>query len=135
MPFTPFHFGPSALIALPVNKYIDVPTFVLANVAVDLEPLVVMGLGLNYPLHGFCHTLLFGSVVGLLFGFFVYCIWDIFKWPMRFFQLSDKGGVLKMLISGVLGVWLHIVFDSVLYRDIRPLWPSEFNPLLGIIDS
>ncbi len=39
MPFTPFHFGPSAVIALPLNRYIDIPTFLLANIAVDIEPI------------------------------------------------------------------------------------------------
>ncbi|GAH08444.1 unnamed protein product, partial [marine sediment metagenome] len=29
-------------IALPLRKYIDIPVFILANVAVDLEPLAVI---------------------------------------------------------------------------------------------
>ena len=136
MPFTPYHFGPAALLALPVKKHIDIPTFVLANVAVDLEPLTVMILRLNYPLHGFCHTLLIGLAVGLLWGLLAYFIKDIFfKWPMKLFQLPFKTSISKMLLSGVLGVWFHIVLDSPLYHDIRPLWPSEFNPLLGLVSS
>jgi len=133
VPFTPYHFGPAALLALPAKKYIDIPTFVFANVAVDLEPLTVILLPLNYPLHGFCHTLLIGTAVGLLWGLLAYFIKDIFKWPMQFFQLPCKTCISKMLLSGILGVWLHIIFDSTLYRDIRPLWPSNANPLFRII--
>ncbi len=135
MPFTPYHFGPSALLALPVKKYIDIPTFVLANVAVDLEPLTVIILRLDYPLHGFCHTLLIGTAVGLFWGILAYAIKGIFKWPMKLFQLSCKASISRMLLSGTLGVWLHIIFDSTLYHDIRPLWPFDPNPLLGIINS
>jgi hypothetical protein len=40
MPFTPCHFGPSACIALPLNRWIDLPVFLLANVAIDIEPLL-----------------------------------------------------------------------------------------------
>ena len=133
MPFTPYHFGPAALLALPAKKYIDIPTFVLANVAVDLEPLTVILLSVNYPLHGFCHTLLIGTAVGLLWGLFAYSIKDIFKRPMQLFQLPYKTSLLKMLLSGILGVWFHIIIDSTLYRDIRPLWPSHANPLFRII--
>ncbi len=36
MPVTPFHFGPSALIGLPLKRWIDIPVFVLANTNVQL---------------------------------------------------------------------------------------------------
>ena len=121
MPFTPYHFGPAALLALPAKKYIDIPAFVLANVAVDLEPLTVILLSLNYPLHGFCHTLLIETAVGLLWGLLAHFIKDIFKWPMQLFQLPCKTSLAKMLLSGVLGVWLPNILDSTLYRDIRLL--------------
>ena len=57
MPFTPYHFGPHATVALPLHRYLDVFVFVGANVVVDLEPLLVLTFHLNYPLHGYCHTL------------------------------------------------------------------------------
>ena len=133
MPFTPYHFGPSALLALPLKKYIDIPVFVLANVVVDLEPSAVIVFGLNYPLHGFCHTFLIGAIVGLLWGLLAYAVKDIFKWPMKLLCLPYKTSIQKMLLSGILGVWFHILFDSVLYRDIRPFWPMAANPLYRII--
>ena len=47
MPFTPFHFGPHACVAFAANKKIDIPVFILANIAVDIEPLSVMLFNLN----------------------------------------------------------------------------------------
>ena len=42
MPFTPYHFGPHGCVGLVLKRYLDLPVFMLANVAVDLEPLAVM---------------------------------------------------------------------------------------------
>ena len=77
MPFTPFHLGPSASISLPLHKYLDVPLFLLANFIIDLEPFIVMIFNLNYPLHGYCHTFLIGSIIGCLGGFIGYLLKDI----------------------------------------------------------
>ena len=59
MPFTPFHIGPHATVGLALQNYIDVPVFITANVAVDLEPLFVILFKPDYPLHGYFHSLLF----------------------------------------------------------------------------
>ena len=42
MPFTPFHFGAHACIAIPLRKIIDIPVFILSNIIIDIEPLIVM---------------------------------------------------------------------------------------------
>ena len=55
-------------MALLLKRRINFPVFLLANLVVDLEPLTVMLLGLDYPHHGYVHTLLIGSLAGLLFG-------------------------------------------------------------------
>ena len=133
MPFTPYHFGPSALLALPFKKYIDIPTFILANVAVDFEPLAVIVFGLDYPLHGFFHTFLIGSIVGIFWGLLAYFIKPIFKWPMKFLLLPYPPTITKTILSGILGVWFHVFLDSFLYRDICPFWPIAFNPFLRVL--
>ncbi len=135
MPFTPYHFGPSLCIALPLDRYIDVPTFVLANVVVDMEPLAVMVLGLNYPLHGYCHTFLIGSLAGVLWAVIAYWSRSITREIMRLVKLSSTAAFGKLLVSAILGVWFHIVLDSFLYSDIRPFYPFETNPLYGMISS
>jgi membrane-bound metal-dependent hydrolase YbcI (DUF457 family) len=46
-------------------------------------------------------------------------------------HLTYTSGIGKMLLSGLLGVWMHVVFDAVLYDEMRPLYPLEANPFLG----
>jgi len=129
MPFTPYHFGPSGCVALPLRKYIDVPVFVLANVVVDLEPGIVLAFGLNYRLHGYCHTFLFGTVIGLVWGFVAYAARNSLKRLMELFGLPYQTSLGKATLSGLLGIWFHILLDSFCWSDIRPFWPSNANPL------
>jgi membrane-bound metal-dependent hydrolase YbcI (DUF457 family) len=133
MPFTPFHFGPHACVSLPLYRHIDVPIFISANIAIDLEPLIVMIYNFDYPLHGYCHTLLIGSFVGFVFATAAFPLRHFIREGMSFIRLPYKPTYLKMLFSGILGAWLHILFDAVLYLDIRPFFPFQGNPLYGIL--
>ncbi len=133
MPFTPFHFGPAATISLLAKKYIDLPAFILVNVAIDVEPLLVMLFNLNYPLHGYFHTFMFGSLVALLSGIILYFFKNFLTNIMARFGLPYKATLKKILISSVFGAWLHITLDATLYTDIKPFYPLNFNPLYGTI--
>lgn len=133
MPFTPFHFGPAATIGLAAKKHIDLPTFVLVNVVIDIEPLVVMLFNFNYPLHGYCHTLLIGSFVAGLFAVVVYSCRKSLVKILGLLGLPYNLTFKKMLISSISGSWFHILIDSFLYQDIKPFYPSSFNPFLGAI--
>jgi len=133
MPFTPFHFGPAALIGLPLKRWIDIPVFVLANVVVDFEPLAVMVFNLEYPLHGYFHTFLFGGLIGLIWGLAAYPLKPVFAFLMRIFGLSYKPTLLKMMLSGLLGIWLHVFIDSILYDEMNPFWPMAGNPFHEIV--
>ena len=42
MPFTPFHLGPGLLLGLLLLSYVDLPTFLLASVIVDVEPFLAL---------------------------------------------------------------------------------------------
>ena len=128
MPFTPYHFGPAALIGLPLRKWLDIPVFILANVVIDLEPLVVMVYNLEYPLHGYLHTFIFGGLLGLVWGLVAYYLKPIFVLLMRIFGLSYQPTLLKMMLSGLLGIWLHVFIDSFLYPEMNPFFPIMGNP-------
>ena len=132
MPFTPYYFGPSGCVALPLRKYIDIPVFVLVNVIIDLEPGMVLLFDLNYPLHGYCHTFLFGTIIGLVWGFVAYTARDSLKRLMELFGLPYQTSLGKMILSGLLGIWFHILIDSFCWEDIRPFWPSSANPLTNL---
>ncbi len=68
MPFTPYHFGFSGFIALILKKWLNLPILILANVAIDIEVLVIGFLNLGWPVHRYAHTLLGATIVGVLWG-------------------------------------------------------------------
>ena len=74
MPFTPFHLGPAFALGLLCRKYLHAPTFILANVILDVEPFLVLLLGLRYPLHGYFHTFLLALFVGLGLGYTMFLL-------------------------------------------------------------
>ncbi|HUT29421.1 MAG TPA: metal-dependent hydrolase [Sedimentisphaerales bacterium] len=131
MPFTPYHFGPSGFLGLALRRWIDLPVFLLANVVVDIEVLIFR----NYPVHRYAHTLLIGAAVGAVWGVAAYPLRNYFKSIMEAFGLPYKTGFFKMLLSGVLGVWLHVLIDAVYHYDVRPLWPFWRRSLHSIIRS
>ena len=125
MPVTPYHFGPSGFVGLVFRKWLDLPVFVLANVIVDVEVLVIVFLGLGWPIHRYAHTLLIGAAVGLLWGAAAYPLRGLFKKIMQIFRLPYQTDLRKMLVSGVLGVWLHVLIDGVDHFDVRLFWPNK----------
>lgn len=133
MPFTPFHFGPTATIGLVSRKYIDLPVFVFVNVAIDVEPLLVMFYGFNYPLHGYCHTFLIGSLVGAIFAILAYLCRGFISKIMTVIGLPYETNFKKILFSSLFGAWFHVSLDSIIHSDIRPFYPYIPNPLYGIV--
>ena len=129
MPVTPYHFGPSGFVGLVFRKWLDIPVFMLANVAVDIEVLIYN----SWPIHRHAHTLLIGAVVGILLGIVAYPIRHLFKIIMRLLFLEYKPTFLKMVISGIFGVWLHVLIDAFYHWDVLIFWPSRVRPLYGLI--
>ncbi|HUU19017.1 MAG TPA: hypothetical protein VMW72_17835 [Sedimentisphaerales bacterium] len=133
MPFTPYHFGPSGFIGLVFRKWLDFPVFVLANVIVDVEVLVVMLFDLGWPRHRYCHTLLIGAAAGALWGLAAWPLRNLFKKLMKLFRIPYKTNLLKMLISGILGLWLHILIDGAYHFDVKILWPNKIISIWRMI--
>ena len=65
MPITPLHLGPALLIGLLLINHISFPAFIVGNVIIDFEQLIIISLNLNYPIHGFIHSFLGGIVISL----------------------------------------------------------------------
>ena len=124
MPVTPYHFGPSRFLGLLFRKWIDIPVFILANVIVDVEVLVGVVLGLDIPIPRYSHTLLIGAAVGALWGVAAYPLRSIFKKIMQIFRLPYQTSLRKMVISGILGAWLHVVIDGFYHFDVHVFWPN-----------
>jgi len=137
MPFTPFHLGPALCLGVPFRSYVHAPTFILANVVLDFEPLLVLTLGLNYPLHGYLHTFLAAIVLGFAFGLGMFLIEGRMHPLYETLQLEPETPLKRsrFTIAGVAGTLLHVLFDSPLYSDIKPFYPLTLNPLYGSVSS
>ncbi len=133
MPFTPFHLGPALGLGLPFRKYVHAPTFIVANVIVDVEPFLVLFLGLRYPLHGYLHTFLLAFFVGLALGYVMFLLERVLHplYKMFLLKADDDLKPRSFMVAGVLGTMFHVLLDSPLYTDIRPFYPITANPLLN----
>lgn len=131
MPVTPYHFGPSGFLGLVFRKYIDLPVFLLANIVVDLEVLYWQ----HGSVHRAVHTLLTGAVAGIIWGLVAYSLRNIFAKLMQKIHLPYETSLLKMILSGIFGIWLHILIDAPYNWDIKLFWPSRITPLYGLMSK
>jgi len=134
MPFTPFHFGPGAALHSVAPKQVSLLGFCSANVFIDFESLYNL-IHQRYPVHALLHTCIGATlIVAATVLLFMLCRWfasrfwlpDLFGWR----QLNDR----QVLFGAALGAYSHLVLDSLMHDDIRPLAPfSDANPLLNLI--
>jgi membrane-bound metal-dependent hydrolase YbcI (DUF457 family) len=68
---------------------------------------------------------LIGALVGVLWGIAAYPLRHFFKKMMRVFYIPYKTSLRKMVISGILGVWLHVLIDQIYHFDVKIFWPSK----------
>ena len=135
MPFTPFHWGPSSWIGMVLFRFFDLPTLFVARVVVDIEPFCVLQFDLDYPLHGFFHSFLGGSIFAVLTATTVFFLKDYIKRVMTRFKLEQNSSFKKILWTSFFGVYSHILLDAPLYADIRPFYPLQYNPFYGLFSS
>ncbi len=131
-----------ALIAKPVlNRRFSMMTFGIAQVAMDIEPGVRMWAHadvLHGPTHTFLGALIMASVVTLIAPGI--CDRLLAKWSkeVAYFKrpwLAHAEPVSKFAVANgaFFGTFSHVVLDSLMHHDIRPLSPfSNENPLLGL---
>ena len=129
MPFTPYHIGPHLLLGLVLIGVIDIPTFILANVAVDLEPLFVMMGYIDGPLHGLSHTFIGSLGLGLVLGVISIPLIPLYKSIFERLKLPYNTTKLTIVISAILGCWFHVITDAPIYSDIEPFYPLFDNPV------
>lgn len=135
MPLTPFHWGPSSWIGLLLFKIFDFPTLFIASVIVDIEPFCILFFSLNYPLHGFFHSFLGGSILAALTAIILYLLKAKIKKMMAIFKLAQDSSFKKILWTSFFGVYFHLLLDAFIHRDMKPFYPLESNPLLGLFSS
>jgi len=136
MPFTPFHWGPALLIGLFLFSVFDLPTLLVSSVILDVEPLYVLMFGAPLPLHGFFHSYLGASILGVLVAVVLYPLRGLSNRIMAAFRLPQKASSLrKLLLTSLFGVYSHVFLDSFLYGEMMPFYPLEANLFFGVVSS
>lgn len=121
MPFTPLHFGPALAFHAADPRHISFLAFCATNVVIDLEALYNLGFG-RHPVHAFLHTYVGATIVAftVILGFaalrkMAQHLPNIFAW---------KDLNLAQVITGAaLGVYSHVILDSIMHSDIQPFAP------------
>jgi hypothetical protein len=141
MPFTPLHFGPGLIVKTAAPTRFSLTAFIVANVAIDVEPLyhIIQG---DYPVHGPLHTLLGATTTGLLAGVSVFLLSQLSR---RVPFLQNTTGKLPTfvqaefilsacILGGVIGGISHSLIDALIYSDVHPFAPMSLqNPFLGSV--
>jgi len=136
LPFTPYHMGPGLLVKALLRGSFSLVVFGVAQVAMDLQPLVVMVTGQG-QLHGWTHTYLAALALGLLCAPAGKYLGDL---ALKALPRSDRRHVRITwpiaLLSALVGSFSHVFLDSLIYADVAPFAPfSPANPLAGTLSS
>ena len=142
MPFTPFHMGPGLVFKAALGRRFSLTVFGFAQVLMDLEPLVRMARG-DLIKHGLSHTYAGATAIGLVslaIGWPV-CQWLLRLWPpvpeRPFLDWLRRPGAISWPAAAAgafVGTYSHVLLDSVMHAEMRPLWPAgDRNTLLGAV--
>ncbi|MBL8520157.1 MAG: DUF4184 family protein [Betaproteobacteria bacterium] len=134
MPFTPFHFGPGALLHAAAPRHVSFTAFCAANVVIDFEPLIFI-LRDDPPLHRFFHSYAGAIPVAIATILLMLAARAFFARFTVLDRLDVRNVATRPLVIGaILGALSHIVFDSIMHADMHPLQPfAKGNALLGLI--
>jgi hypothetical protein len=139
MPVTPFHLlAITPLKAIAPRKF-SWSVFALVNVLIDLEPITYFLITLS-PGHHFFHTIIGATLIAVLAAIYGrgLCEGAIKIWND---EIKSKWLIAEAHISKVaawsgalIGAWSHLLLDSFMHDDIKPLSPfTDSNVLLGAI--
>ena len=133
MPYPAYHLGVNSFFGLALRRFLDLPVLLLVNIPIDVEVLFFQRKpGLMPHRYWHFHTLLVGGLIGAIFGLLIYHIKpirDFLAWTMNKVRIPYKPARWKMVLSGVLGIWLHVVLDAIYHYDVQLFWPLKARSL------
>jgi len=118
MPFTPYHLG-FGVFLFSICPYIDVISILIGTIIIDIEGLLYLLFKIGVP-HGFTHSLLGVMIYFLPCAFFS---WIFFKILQKKSKLQIRFNWILSILSGLLGLVSHIIFDGSLYPEMMILYP------------
>jgi hypothetical protein len=128
VPFTLVHLGPALLLGGLLPRRLDLPTLVAASVVVDVRAALVVFGPLDLPVHGSLTSFASGTLVAVLLARSVLLLPPSIRRLVDHGRLTDTASGGPVLTAALVGVSSHVVLDSMLYTDARPLYPADWNP-------
>ncbi|MEN6587216.1 MAG: DUF4184 family protein [Sulfuricella sp.] len=144
MPFTPLHMGPGLAIKALAGRRFSVLAFGIAQVAMDIEPLIGMVRGssvLHGPTHTYLAALVIAAVVAIVSPLICRPILRRWNRELSFHRLdwlveveAESFTPVAVIAGAFAGTISHVMLDSIMHFDITPQAPwSSANALLGLI--
>jgi membrane-bound metal-dependent hydrolase YbcI (DUF457 family) len=134
VPFTPFHMGPGLLVKSLLQGSFSLMVFGWAQIIMDIQPLIVLIIGHGH-LHGFTHTYLGASLIGLgsgLTGKFAGEFGLRFLGQPQYLPISWP----VAMTSAFVGSFSHVLLDSMMHDDLQPFAPFLLNnPFLDFVSA
>lgn len=135
MPFTPFHFGPAILIGLLLLKYLDFPTFVAANIAVDWRSFLVFFGLLPGPLHSWQHSYLGAAALSIGLGAVMIYLRPYLQFIMEGFKIPQEVSTKKIFTAAFAGTFIHVTLDAFHHPYMPTFFPLDIRPLYGLFNT
>jgi hypothetical protein len=143
MPITPFHLIAITPVKAIIPKHFSWSVFVLTNIVIDLEPITLFLITLN-PQHLFFHTIIGATLIAVLCATLGkrWCEIAIEIWneeirgkpEAKWFTSKEKISKTSAWSGALIGAWSHLLLDSFMHDDIKPLSPfTDANILFGLI--
>lgn len=140
MPITPFHLLAVTPIKAIAPKHFSWSVFALTNIIIDLEPITLYLITLE-PRHLFFHTIIGATLIAILCATFgkSWCEGAIGIWneeikgkpEAKWLTSEEKISKTSAWSGALIGAWTHLLLDSFMHFDIKPLSPfSNANILL-----
>lgn len=130
MPLPPFHLGPALLLGVLLDRRLDLPTLLLGSVVVDVRVALVLLGPLDGPVHGILTTFLGGTVVALVLAAGIRLLPPALQSALDRARPAETTSARALVAAAIVGVYSHVVLDSLLYADARPFFPADWNPFL-----
>ncbi len=133
MPFTPYHFGPALLAGVLLFPFFDFVAMMIASVILDIEPILVLFLGLGGPLHGISHTYLVATLVSVLVTGILWLLRGPIASIVSLLEVVQEPKKIRIFVASLFGTYTHVFMDSFIYWEMNPFFPLLGNPFLGLI--
>jgi membrane-bound metal-dependent hydrolase YbcI (DUF457 family) len=137
MPFTPFHIGPGVAVKSVMGAAFSLMIFSFTQVVIDLESAYWL-IQNEWPVHRFLHSYLGATVVLIITLTIgkpicegVISIWNSMVKKGSRLSISDTIPMKAVVTGSVIGVYSHVLLDSIMHSDMRPFAPfADGNSLL-----